>query len=71
LSGKTVKPKLYMAIGISGAFQHMVGMKGSRMIVAINKDSRAPIFDIADYGIVDDVLKVLPELTKQIVELKG
>jgi electron transfer flavoprotein alpha subunit len=71
LSGKTVKPKLYVAIGISGAFQHMVGMKGSRMIVAINKDSRAPIFDIADYGIVDDVLKVLPELTKQIVELKG
>jgi electron transfer flavoprotein alpha subunit len=71
LSGKTVKPKLYVAIGISGAFQHMVGMKGSRMIVAINKDSRAPIFDIADYGIVDDVLKVLPELTKQIAELKG
>jgi electron transfer flavoprotein alpha subunit len=71
LSGKTVKPKLYVAIGISGAFQHMVGMKGSRIIIAINKDIRAPIFDIADYGIVDDGLKVLPELTKQVVELKG
>lgn len=71
LSGKTVKPKIYIALGISGSFQHMVGMKGSRMIVAINKDSRAPIFDIADYGIVDDALKILPELTKKINELKG
>lgn len=71
LSGKTVKPKLYMAIGISGAFQHMVGMKGSKIIVAINKDIRAPIFNIANYGIVDDMLKVLPELTKKIAELKA
>ncbi|MDD5288168.1 MAG: electron transfer flavoprotein subunit alpha/FixB family protein [Dehalococcoidales bacterium] len=71
LSGNTVKPKLYLAIGISGAFQHMVGMKGSRIIVAINKDARAPIFSIADYGIVDDALKVLPELTKKIAELEG
>ncbi len=71
LSGKTVEPKLYLTLGISGAFQHTVGMKGSKMIVAINKDSRAPIFNIADYGIVDDIFKVVPALTKKISELKG
>ena len=71
LSGKTVEPKLYLTLGISGAFQHMVGMKGSKMVVAINKDSWAPIFNMADYGIVDDVFKVVPALIKKISELKG
>jgi len=71
LSGKTVEPKLYLALGISGAFQHMVGMKGSKITVAINKDAKAPIFNVTDYGIVDDILKVVPALTKKIAELKG
>ena len=70
LSGKTVNPKLYLALGISGAFQHMVGLRGSEMIIAINKDSEAPIFTIADYGIVDDIFKVVPILIQKINDLK-
>lgn len=69
ISGKTVKPKVYLAIGISGAFQHVTAMQGSETIIAINKDPRAPIFGIADYGIVDDFFKVLPLLVKKTKEI--
>lgn len=69
-SGKTVNPKIYLALGISGAFQHLAGLKGNPFVVAVNKNPKAPIFQVADVGIINDILDFIPDLTERIKQMK-